>query len=291
VTALRFGRFEWLSASRELRLDGQPVSLGSRASDVLCVLIERRGQLVTKAELLETVWAGVVVEENNLQVQISTLRKLLGSQAIATIPGRGYRLSVEIAGAQPDNSRPALPVATASAADPSTNLLPEGSALLGRVDDLRAVRALISAHRLVTIVGSAGIGKTRLAQAAALEQPDGHEGGVWWIDLTDIDGASRLVAAIGARLRIALKLDGDARAQFIRSLRTRQLLLVLDNCESLLNVVSDFVGEAMEVASHVRWLCSTRVPSRSSLARLRRPTDASQSPIRTSMPRSTCAPS
>ena len=69
--------------------DGQPMSLRARAFDVLQALIERRERLITKNELLDLVWPGVVVEENNLQVQISTLRKLLGPLAIATISGRG----------------------------------------------------------------------------------------------------------------------------------------------------------------------------------------------------------
>ena len=75
------------------------MSLGARAFDVLQALIERRERLVTKNELLDLVWPGVVVEENNLQVQISTLRKLLGPLAIATIPGRGYRFTAEVDGA------------------------------------------------------------------------------------------------------------------------------------------------------------------------------------------------
>ena len=87
--------------------DGQPMPLGARAFDVLQALIERRERVVTKDELLDLVWPGVVVEENNLQVQISTLRKLLGPQAIATIPGRGYRFTAKLDGApDTDPNRP-----------------------------------------------------------------------------------------------------------------------------------------------------------------------------------------
>ena len=81
------------SAKRQLLIDGRAAKLGARAFDVLQALYERRDRLVTKHELLDVVWPGVVVEENNLQVQISTLRRLLGPQAIATIPGRGYRFT------------------------------------------------------------------------------------------------------------------------------------------------------------------------------------------------------
>src|SRR5437016_8584780 len=114
----RFGRFELSPATRQLLVDRQPAPLGARAFDVLLALVERRDRLVSKNELLDLVWPGLVVEENNLQVQIWTLRKLLGSAAIATIPRRGYRFVAEITGAAEDAvawsaplSLPAQPIA------------------------------------------------------------------------------------------------------------------------------------------------------------------------------------
>jgi adenylate cyclase len=108
-----FGRFELNPTTRQLLADGQPVALGARALDVLLALIERRERLVTKDELLELVWPGLVVEENNLQVQISALRKLLGPQSIATIPGRGYRFTALLSADE------ALPAAVSAVAAPS----------------------------------------------------------------------------------------------------------------------------------------------------------------------------
>lgn len=90
---LRFGRIEVRPALRQLRVDGKPVVLGSRAFDVMMALVERRDRVVSKGELMDTVWPGVVVEENNLSVQISALRRALGSDAIATVTGRGYRFT------------------------------------------------------------------------------------------------------------------------------------------------------------------------------------------------------
>jgi DNA-binding response OmpR family regulator len=97
----RFGRFEILLGERRLQVDGQPAALGSRAFDLLAALVTRRDRVVPKDELIEVVWPGLIVEENNLQVQISALRKVLGTQAIATVPGRGYRFTV--AAAEPAN--------------------------------------------------------------------------------------------------------------------------------------------------------------------------------------------
>src|SRR6476620_11081507 len=91
----RFGRFEFNLATRQLLADGQPTVLGARAFDVLVALIERRDRIVGKDELLDLAWPGLVVEENNLQVQVSALRKLLGPDAIATVAGRGYRFTLD----------------------------------------------------------------------------------------------------------------------------------------------------------------------------------------------------
>jgi predicted ATPase/class 3 adenylate cyclase len=106
---IRFAHVEIRPFERQVLLDGQPAQIGGRAFDLLLALIERRDRLVTKTELFEAVWPGVVVEENNLQVQVSALRKLLGAQAIATVAGRGYRFAMPLDEA----------ATTARAADPA----------------------------------------------------------------------------------------------------------------------------------------------------------------------------
>src|SRR5271156_2933232 len=95
---LVFGRFRFVTHSRELTANGAPVPIGNRALEVLSVLIEARGELVTKDELLERVWPTTTVEENNLQFQISSLRKALGDDrdVIKTVSGRGYRFVAEV---------------------------------------------------------------------------------------------------------------------------------------------------------------------------------------------------
>ena len=121
----RFGRFELRIAAQRLFADGEPVVLGPRAFDLLAVLVERAGQLVSKSELLDRVWAGLVVEENNLQVQVSALRKALGVEAIATVAGRGYRfeLPVQRLSPPPTAAAPAA-VAPECAGSPSIAVLP-----------------------------------------------------------------------------------------------------------------------------------------------------------------------
>jgi TolB-like protein len=93
---LRFDRFELRPAERVLLVDGAPAALGARAFDLLLCLLAHRDRVLGKDEMLAAVWPGLVVEENNLSVQVSALRKVLGAQAIATVPGRGYRFALPV---------------------------------------------------------------------------------------------------------------------------------------------------------------------------------------------------
>ncbi|MFY9459183.1 MAG: winged helix-turn-helix domain-containing protein, partial [Aquabacterium commune] len=189
--SIRFDRFALRVQERVLYLDGQPTALGGRAMALLVVLVQRHGRLVTKAELMELVWPGLVVEENNLQVQVSALRKVLGTGAIVTVPGRGYRFVLPLLPREPGAASvlaaaTLLPSAGASSSQASALQLPpvrraqaepvqaealtalpaQAQRLWGRERDLAALDALLPAP-LITLVGSAGIGKTALALAAA----------------------------------------------------------------------------------------------------------------------------
>ena len=262
TAAVRFGRFELRPDSRQLLVDGEPAALGARAFDVLQALIEQRERIVTKNELLERVWQGVVVEENNLQVQISTLRKVLGSNAVATIPGRGYRFTAAV----DDEPRPAAPSYSGTgAAAPSrgcarpTNLPQQLPPLYGRDEDLSVLRALIDAHPLVTIAGAGGIGKTRLAQAAVHALPDRYADGVWFVDFAAV-GDPALVASTVART-LGLRVDADPKPDALADLlQSRELLIVFDNCEHLLEPVAALAATLRRVAPRVRLLATSQEP-------------------------------
>lgn len=114
----RFGRFEIRAHERRLYVDGQPVPLGNRAFDLLVTLVARRDRMVPKDELINLVWPGLVVEENNLQVQISALRKVLGVNAIVTVPGHGYQFAAAPVAATPAASPSPPPGAEHAAPDP-----------------------------------------------------------------------------------------------------------------------------------------------------------------------------
>ena len=243
----RFGRFELRPEERVLLADGAPVTLGARAFDVLAALADRPGQLVTKKDLLATVWAGLVVEENNLQVQVSTLRKILGPNALATIPGRGYRFDLAI------ESGCAAP-APVAANDASTSVPSRAPRLFGRDDDVSAVCALVRKQAMVTITGAGGIGKTSVAQAVVRRLVDEHPDGVWWVELASLgDGA--LVAATVAQA-VGLRAGGvDALRA---ALTHKHALLVLDNCEHLADDVAALVDALGVDAPHFRILVTSQ---------------------------------
>jgi TolB-like protein len=106
----KFAGFEIRPDERQLLVDGNRAPLGARAFDLLMCLVEHQDRVVSKDELLQHVWPGMVVEESNLTVHVATLRKLLGAQAITTIAGRGYRFTATMT-AEPNSaaSRKSLP--------------------------------------------------------------------------------------------------------------------------------------------------------------------------------------
>ncbi|WP_280155519.1 winged helix-turn-helix domain-containing protein [Piscinibacter sp. XHJ-5] len=259
--SLRFGRCELQPRERRLLVDGKPAPLGARAFDVLVALAERSDRLVSKHELLDLVWPGLVVEENNLATQVSSLRKVLGGDIIATIPGHGYRFTAAF---EPDPAREASRPRAAqrpeapSPADASSNLPAVLSALIGREADLAAVRQLVSEHRLVTLAGAGGIGKTRLAEAAAHSMRSAFADGVWMVELAAIADPALVPTAVAQTLRISLPGEASPLDELVARIRSEAMLLVLDNCEHLVGAVSALVDALLRQAPRLHILATSQ---------------------------------
>jgi DNA-binding winged helix-turn-helix (wHTH) protein/anti-sigma regulatory factor (Ser/Thr protein kinase) len=270
--AFVFGPFRLLIARRELQAHGVPVALGQRAFEILLTLVSRHGQLVTKNELMAEVWPGVVVEENNLQVHISALRKLLGGASLGerhllTVAGRGYRFvaPVEREYARPvaacaaTTSKEPAPAAAASATRPTWNNLPQQlSPLIGRQTDLSEVKLRLQQHRLVTLVGAGGIGKTRLAIEAASNLIENYSDGVALAELAPLHDPQLVMLVLADILALRLGRDEAALSELAAALKNRHCLLILDNCEHLIAEVARVADVLMRRCPHLSILASSR---------------------------------
>src|SRR5215510_9989956 len=266
--AFAFGPFRLLVARRELLAHGVPVTLGQRAFEVLLMLVSRHGQLVTKDELMAQVWPGVVVEENNIQVHISAVRKVLaaagdGDRYLLTVAGRGYRfvapVTRETAGevkvaAVADQS---APVAADTGA--ATNNLPQQlTSLIGREAELAEINTRLSDHRLVTLTGSGGVGKTRLSIEAGRGLLDRFPDGIWLAELAPLNDPQLVTSIIADALGVTLSATTGALETLTSALRTRQLLLIVDNCEHVIAEAARVVEALMRSCPRLSILASSR---------------------------------
>lgn len=245
---LRVGEFELRLPERLLLRAGQPQPLGGRALDLLLALARHHDRVVSKPELMAQVWPGLVVEDNNLTVQLSTLRKLLGPACITTLPGRGYRLTAGLD----------APTATSAAAgsDPGpANLAP----LFGRADDLARLRQAVRSHPLVTLLGPAGIGKTSLARTFAAELAPTLAHGAVLAELAPLTEPALVPVTVAAALGLppAAGASGESLAA---AAAERQGLLVLDNCEHLVDAVAALAKALLEGSPGLRLLATSQVP-------------------------------
>ena len=272
-----FGPFLLDADAASLSRDGVRVSLAPRAFAVLCHLVEKPGRLVTKASLLDAVWGHRHVSDSVLKSVISTLRTALDDDAraprwIETEARRGYRFmpggTGGAVGAPAAGGAAASDVAVvagggagggAGARPMAGNLPPAAPALIGRAADLATLDGLLGAHRLVTLAGSGGVGKTRLALAAAAQTRRAAADGVWLVRLDALDDGQALVATIARSL--ALSPDAARSAEALAAaLASLSLLLVLDNCEHLIDEVAPLVQHLLSAAPRLRVLVTSQEP-------------------------------
>ncbi len=245
----RFGPFLLQTRERRLLREGVLVPLEPRAFDLLAMLVTNTGGLVTKQELLDRIWIGRVVEEGNLHVNISTLRKALGKHAIATVARHGYRFTLPV-------EMVTAPVVIA--ADGWHGLPQPLANFVGREDDLAQLQASLGETRLVTLTGIGGSGKTRLAIELAKRAASSFRDGVVLVDLATVAEPERVAQAVASRLGVREEHDAHLPATLARHCSARAMLLVLDNCEHVVAACGPLASQLLAATTDLRVLATSR---------------------------------
>ena len=259
--ALYFEDFVILPAERRLLVGGEPVKLGARAFDLLLVLVSARDRVVSKDELLERVWPGLVVEENNLSVHVSQLRKLCGLRSVATVPGRGYQFTAPNAEANGAGRRP-VPGDGGADTEPTPLSVQRGNLpvqlppLIGREAELADVREMLTRYRCVTITGAGGMGKTRLAEVAGKEVATLLP--VWIVELASVSDSCLVPNAVAQALGATIVDTERPLDASIAALHGLAALLILDNCEHLVTAVSDLCHRLLRELPLLRILVTSQ---------------------------------
>ena len=237
---------------RELLCDGVVVRLGDRAFEVLACLLQAGGRMVTKEELIEAIWPGAIVEENTLHAQIVAVRRALGASRVAlqTVFGRGYRILPAWLPSTPD-ARPAA----ATEIRPRRKPLPLPTAeLIGRAATIADLLPLLAAHRVVTLTGTGGIGKTALALTAA--RSSGTDAAL--VELAVLSNPALIAAAVVQALGLELAPDAIDMPRLLRAIGGNHILLLIDNCEHLIDAVAALVEAVVAGCPHVTVLATSR---------------------------------
>lgn len=254
-----FGPFVFTPEQQMLLEDQTPVALGGRALDILTALVESPGAVLTKSELIARAWPNLFVEEGNLKVTIGALRRALGEKAgslqyIATVIGRGYRF---VAPVQAGPATASLPVSRPSISP--NNLPPSIASIVGRADDIAEIHGALANERVLAIVGAGGIGKTTVAVAVAERFAAQVRDGAWFVDLASLADPNLVASAVAKTIGLTTQAP-NALPDLLDHLRERNMLLVLDNCEHVIEAAASCARRILAEASEVRILATSREP-------------------------------
>jgi predicted ATPase/DNA-binding winged helix-turn-helix (wHTH) protein len=255
-----FGRFRLLPGQHILLEDEKPVHLGSRALDILTMLVEHAGELVSRDELTTRVWPDTFVEESSLRVHIAGLRRALGdgqagNRYVANIPGRGYRFVAPVAVSQETS----LAVPKISTATPTNNLPASLIKMIGREDVTRTLSARLPHRRFITIVGPAGIGKTTVALAVANRLLATYGDGVHFVDLGHVAAPSRIPRLLAFVFGLTTH-SGNRTHELTAFLKSKKMLVVFDSCEHVIESIAALAVDLLKNAPELNILATCREP-------------------------------
>jgi predicted ATPase/DNA-binding winged helix-turn-helix (wHTH) protein len=259
-SAISFGPYRLLPAQRLVLEGDKPVRLGSRAFDILTALVERAGEVVSKEELIARAWPKTFVEEANLKIQVSALRRALGdgqgdNRYVATVVGRGYNFVAPIRKEEPSPASPSPTIATAAL----HNLPFATTRMIGREKIATTLVTQLSHERLVTVVGPGGIGKTTVGLAIAERMIGVYEHGVWLVDLAPLGDPGLVPSALATVLGLEVCTE-DSLPGLVAALRDSRMLLLLDNCEHVIDAAAGLAAALISGAPGIDILATSREP-------------------------------
>jgi predicted ATPase/DNA-binding winged helix-turn-helix (wHTH) protein len=267
---ISFGPFRLFPAERLLEKAGTPVNLRGYALDILITLVSRPGKLVTKRELLDQVWNSTTVAEGTLRFHVSALRRALsdgegGARYVTNIPGRGYCFVAPLSRATTSNG---TPVRDGIAGLPH-NLPTRTARIIGRDADIQTTTAHLLGQRLVTVVGPGGIGKTTVAIAVADMLLANFRNAVFFVDLAPLADPLLVPSALASVLGLIVQLENPLPT-LVKFLRNKRALILLDNCDRVIEVAAELVDCIFKDAPGVHTLVTSREPLRVSGERVHR---------------------
>ncbi|MET0535282.1 MAG: winged helix-turn-helix domain-containing protein [Steroidobacter sp.] len=269
-----FGAFQLNRTRRALLKNGSRLAMGSRAMEILLALTEKAGAVLSNRELLRRVWPNIVVEDGTIRVHVALLRKVLReadpeSDYVHNVTGRGYRFAAAVSRLRRSvdpivhTSPPTVlkwPLRQPARSNDLPHLL---TPVFGREQTILAVAARVARVRFVTITGPGGIGKTTVAIKAAESLAANRERGVCFIDLASLRRPEEVWSTLAAALGVST-VASDPLAQILANLSKQSMLMVLDNCEHMIEVATRLAESVLRHCPLVNILATSREPLRAS---------------------------
>ncbi len=261
--AWTIGRFTLDRQTRELRDDGNLIAIEARVFDFLVAIISHRDRVVGKEELIETVWSGRIVSDTAISSCLKSARAAVGDDGkqqrfIKTVHGKGYRFVADVQ--DMDVESPVSDTPTLQRDANSANNLPaDRLALYGRHTEIAEICGLIHDNRMVSLLGIGGTGKTRLGIACGRDLLTVFDDGVWFVDLVPVNNAQGIDLAIAEAIGVTLT-SAEPRQELAGRINGRRLLLILDNCEHISEMVSQAADYLLEHTSGPAMLATSREP-------------------------------
>ncbi|CAB3807495.1 ATP-binding protein [Pararobbsia alpina] len=261
-----FGPFRLLSAERLLYQGDVPLRLGSRALDILILLVERAGEVVSKRDLMARAWPNLVVDECSLRVQLVSLRKALGdgqagARYVTNVPGRGYCFVAPVsrtASLGPLRAIKEQPIAGSNLVSDHVSRLPAPlTRMVGREDAVRTISSQLAGQRFVSIVGPGGIGKTTVAVSVSHAFVAEFGGPAYFVDLGALTAPELVPATIASALGVVVQ-SANPLPSLMAFLQDRRTLLVLDCCEHVVEATATLAERIFRDASQVHILATSR---------------------------------